>query len=493
MAHPHTAERLKRLLNRALFLGSLGVVAWQLAASPAAAQPDAANRAQEAQTIAFGSRTIQLRVDHLPGNQAWAERVTQVVVASGSVLEGIIGVPYPGPDAMTVSERTSDQLSGYAGMAGCSHVVCNIRLQSDFDDTTLLHELTHAWTPSFRNRWLAEGMSEYVSYRASRLIEGRSYPAVQLAGDRPPFPLLDWLITVELTQASEEEVQAVYEGYYWSERLFEQLEAAVGRDALKRTMVSVVPAPAGTVGVRRFIDALDEAGAQADDLFIRYVFPPERESEVRDRRVARDRLAALSARSAAEAPELSQDVLSPLREQLAAWEFAPVIASLNRLEQGLSAYLQVRDQLPVLRSQADQAGLPHPYAFDDAVQTWAFAPLLESIDDYAPAVEAYTTAKARLSEPRSLRQKLGLLGGDRPESHLDAAAAHFAAANFRGSADESHAAEAALEEAHTRAVRNGAIGVAILVLLLTSAALVLRWALTGQPSVSAASESQPSD
>ena len=477
------------MLNRALFIGSLAVVAWQLAASPADAWPDNAARAQEAQTITFGSRTIQLRLDHAPGHQAWAQRVTDLIVAGGPVLEDLIGVPYPGPDAITVSERTSDQLSGYAGMAGCSHVVCHIRLLPDFDDQTMLHELTHAWTPSFRNRWLAEGMSEYISYRASRLIDGRSYPVVEPAGDRPPFPLLDWLLTVELTQASEEEVQTVYEGYYWSERFFEQLEATVGRDALKRSIAAVVPAPAGTVGVRRFMDALDESGTQADDLFIRYVFPPERESEIRDRRAARDRLAALSARTVAETPELAQDVFTPVRERLNAWEFAPALAALDHLEQGLNAYLQLRDQLPALRAQADQAGLPHPYAFDDALKTWAFAPVLESITDYSPAIEAYAAANAKLAESRSLRQKVGLLVGDQPESHLHAAVAHFAAGNFRASADESRAAEAALVETNSRALTNAAIGAGILLLFVVAAIVLIRWARTQQTAPSAAPES----
>jgi hypothetical protein len=222
------------------------------------------------------------------------------------------------------------------------------------------------------------------------------------------------------------------------------------------------------------MDALDESGAHADDLFIRYVFPPERESEIRDRRTARDRASALSARAAAEAPELSQEVFNPIREQLANWEFAAVLASLDRLEQGFGAYLQLRDQIPALRAAAEQAGLPAPYAFEDALKTWAFQPFFDSLADFTPAIEAYTAAEQKLSEPRSITQQLGLIGR-RPESHLEAARGNFAASNFRAAIDDSHAAEAALADANSLGLRNAGIGAAVLVLLVISAFFVLRW------------------
>ena len=138
------------------------MVASLITAPEAGAQPGPAPIAGEVQTTTFGSRTIELTVDGSLGDAEWAQRVTDLVIAGGPALEELIGVPFPGPDAMTISERTSEELSGYAGMAGCSHVVCGIRLLPDFDDTTLLHELTHAWTQSFRNRWLAEGNAEYI-------------------------------------------------------------------------------------------------------------------------------------------------------------------------------------------------------------------------------------------------------------------------------------------------------------------------------------------
>jgi len=144
------------------------------------------------------------------------------------------------------------------------------------------------------------------------------------------------------------------------------------------------------------------------------------------------------------------------------------------LEQGLNAYLQLRDQLPALRAAAEQAGLPAPYTFEDALKTWAFQPLLDSIADFTPAIEAYTTARQKLAEPRTITQRIGLIG-QRPESHLDAAVGNFAAANFRASIDESQAAEAALADANSLALRNGAIAGVVLLLLAISAVFVLRW------------------
>lgn len=438
--------------------------------------------AAEGETIAFGSRTVELTVDGSPGHVEWEQRVTGLVAAAGAVLEELIGVPYPGPDSMAVSERSDEQLDGYAGTAGCSHVTCHIRLSSTFDNTTLLHELTHAWTQSFRNRWLAEGVAEFISDRASARIDGRPLPAVEPAGDSPPFALLDWTISVDLETAEEELMVREYEGYYWSNRFFQQLEATVGADALKRTIVAVVPLPDGSVGVRRFMDALDDAGGvQADDLFIRYIFPPGRASEVTGRRAARDRLSALTVRVAAEAPELSQDVLAPVQAHVAAWEFPQALTAIDHLESGLTAYLSLRDRLSALRTAAETAGLAYPHPLQNALQTWDFAPFLDRIDEAESAIVTYSTAKERLAAPRGLWQRIGLFG-QRPENGLDSAAQAFAAANFNQSIDRSHDAEASLEAAGDRAVTNLLIVGGLLASIVIGGFAIWRWGLRTDPT-----------
>ena len=467
-----------------LFVAFVALFATGLAAAPpAGARPSEDRNPSSSETIAFGSRTVELTLNHSTGGPAWDGRVRDLVVTAGPVLEDLIGVPYPGPDKIGVNERTSGQLGGYAGLAGCSHVVCNIRLSTGFRDKTLLHELTHAWTQSFRNRWLAEGMAEYISARASAKLDGRDLPTVKLAHDRPPFALQDWLLTIDFNTAEEEQIQNEYEGYYWSERFFEQLEATIGADALKRALAIVVPLPAGTVGVRRFMDAVDDAGgANADDLFMRYVFPEDNASDVRARRTAHDRLAAISTRAAAEAPELTHGVFTRVGEDITAWEFEPALAALDRLDKGLSAYLQLRDRLPALKSSADAAGLAYPYPLQSALPTWDFTPFLATIDDAGPAIEAYIDAKDKLSKPRSAWQRLGLIG-HRPEEELERAAQQFAAADFKGSIHRSQAAAAQLDGARTRAETFFIIAGATLLPVLMAAALVAwRWKPRSQSS-----------
>ena len=480
---PHSDPRTRsgsavsRLLVLVLFLAAVG---GQLV-SPAPGAPAAAGaNAGETQTISFGSRTVELTLDH-SGNNEWAGRVSDIVVAGGPALEELIGVPYPGPEKMTISERTDEQLDGYAGTAGCSHVVCHIRLLPDFDDTTLLHELTHAWTQSFRNRWLAEGMAEYISDRASARIDGRSFPVTEPAADRPPFPLLDWMLTIDFATAEEQDIRSEYEGYYWSKRFFDQLEATIGPDALKRTMAAVVPLQSGTVGVRRFMDALDDAGAQADDLFTRYVFPPDREQEIRDRRASRDRLAALTARSAAEAPDLPQEVFVPVREQVAAWEFAPALAALDRLEMGLNAYLQLRDRLSAFNGEATAAGLAYPLSYQNAAASWAFAPILDTIDQAEAALNAYVAAETKVSAPRTLWQRIGLALKS-PDGDLEEAGLAFAAGSFDESVAYSHSAEASLADAGSRAAVNVLIAGAVLLAIILGGAVFLLWAARSEPT-----------
>ncbi|HEV8574966.1 MAG TPA: hypothetical protein VGR43_09695, partial [Dehalococcoidia bacterium] len=326
---------------------------------------------------------------------------------------------------------------------------------------------------SFRNRWLAEGMAEYISDRAAARIDGRSFPVSEPAGDRPPFPLLDWVLGIDFETAEEQAIVNEYEGYYWSKRFLDQLEATVGADALKRTMAAVVPLQAGTVGVRRFMDALDEAGAPADDLFIRYVFPSDREQEIRDRRASRDRIAALTARSAAEAPDLPQIVFDPVRAQVANWEFAPALAALDRLEQGLIAYFQLKDRLSALNAEAESAGLAYPIPYRDAAASWAFTPILDTIDQAEAALDAYVAAKTKVSAPWTLWQQIGLVLKS-PDGDLEAAALAFNAGSFDESADRSHAAGASLEGASARGSVYAAIAGAILLALVLAGVLLFR-------------------
>jgi len=103
-------------------------------------------------------------------------------------------------------------------------------------------------------------MAEYISDRAAARIDGRTILVAEPAGDRPPFPLLDWMLSIDFNTAGEEQVTNEYEGYLWSKRFFDQLEATIGPDALRRAMTAVVPLQAGTVGVRRFMDAVDDPG-----------------------------------------------------------------------------------------------------------------------------------------------------------------------------------------------------------------------------------------
>src|SRR5262245_51461621 len=93
-------------------------------APPAGASPRGDRPPSSRETITFGSRTIELTLNHSDGGPDWDSRVRNLVVEAGPVLEDLIGVPYPGPDKVGISERTNEQLSGYAGLAGCSHIAC---------------------------------------------------------------------------------------------------------------------------------------------------------------------------------------------------------------------------------------------------------------------------------------------------------------------------------------------------------------------------------
>jgi len=91
----------------------------------------------------------------------------------------------------------------------------------------------------------------------------------------------------------------------------------------------------------------------------------------------------------------------------------------------------------------------------------------------------------KLAAPRGIWQRIGLLGRS-PDAELDRAAQAFASADFTGTIDHSQAAEAQLQGAGSRALMNLVVGAGTLALVLAAAALLLRWALTQEPSPTSA-------
>ena len=128
-------------------------------------------RADE-RAVEFGDSTLQLV--SLPGDMAWTDFAAERVTAGLPVLEDIIGEPWPG-GMDKIREDVSPHVLGHVWF---DHTADEIVVAEDLDEATLFHELTHAWLNPDRlqERWLYEGLTEVVAYRAVEALGGTSDP-----------------------------------------------------------------------------------------------------------------------------------------------------------------------------------------------------------------------------------------------------------------------------------------------------------------------------
>ncbi len=82
-----------------------------------------------------------------------------------------------------IREDVSPHVLGHAWF---DHAADEIVVSEDLDEATLLHELTHAWLNPDRlqERWLEEGLTEVVAYRAVEALGGASEPLRHRTGQR---------------------------------------------------------------------------------------------------------------------------------------------------------------------------------------------------------------------------------------------------------------------------------------------------------------------
>jgi hypothetical protein len=99
-----------------------------------------------------------------PEDREWLDRVSSVVEASVPDLETAIGLPWPVDRELGISEVSSTQIEGYAGLYDSA--TDEIQISEDLDEQIIVHETAHAWFNGglFAQRWISEGLAdEYAS------------------------------------------------------------------------------------------------------------------------------------------------------------------------------------------------------------------------------------------------------------------------------------------------------------------------------------------
>lgn len=415
-------------------------------------------RADE-RAVEFGDNTLQLL--SLPGDTAWTDFAAEHVTAGLPVLEDIIGEPWPGG-----MDKIREDVSPHVlGRAWFDHTAEEIVVAEDLDEATLLHELTHAWLNPFRlrERWLYEGLTEVVAYRAVEALGGTSEPPP--APDRAAPPALALNAWKEPTGKPDTAVDDY--AYAAASNAVGQLVGSRDDDTFTALVVAAcagesayelvgsVEENQGRTDWQRFLDLVEVRTGNADaaQVYRTWVVDADQAALLDERATAR--------RAYTDVDAADGDWLPPLglRSAMTDWEFAAagdVVAGIGTAPADAAA----------VQEAADAAGLPDPdavrKAYEEASDADAYAALGSMLPRASAVVGDVGDASRIAAADRDLVSDLGelLLGVDR-------AAARARAALDAGDLD------AAAENAD-RAARSAGwatptgIGVVVLVLALVA-------------------------
>src|SRR5262245_9042027 len=128
-----------------------------------------------------------------PEDTRWRRRVTSLLTRSLPDLVERIGLPWPVDGPLNVLEVHTPLLEGYAGFYDPGSD--DITISENLDDTTIVHEASHAWFNSglFTERWINEGLAEEYSSRILQAeTRGRIDPGGVRRSEKLAFPLGSW-------------------------------------------------------------------------------------------------------------------------------------------------------------------------------------------------------------------------------------------------------------------------------------------------------------
>jgi hypothetical protein len=426
--------------------------------------------------VVLSSGTVDLQVRAWNDDPAWGEETLALLSEALPLLEEEIGLDYPRVGPLAVVEVVPDVPGAISEPALGEGEIAVAFNQPDF---TTLHQVAHVWISEqlAGDRWIREGFaSQAAAAVAPQLKVALPYdPDTRLRElpDGVAFPLFSW-------GAGEATAQQDAFGYAASWALAERLAAAVGPDGLRlawrRIAAGVgayepvgdeVPDPSGQpvtpVDTRRLLDQLEAvSGVELGQEFASHVFDEAAAAELPLRAAAREALdQLLVAASDWGAPD-------PVIADLSAWRFDVAQVAMAQAR----TWLDGRDEL---LAAIERAGLTTPDRLRDRYRTsGGGADAQDELDAEVAVVAGYADVRAMLSRTPSVVERVGLLGGEAPSSHLAAAATLFAEGDLRGAAEEVDAARARLAGAAADGLVRVISTAAVLAVLLGLAIVVAR-------------------
>lgn len=363
------------------------------------------------------------RIRAWPGDDAWADFAAAQITRGLPVLEEMLGQPWPNGDTFDVMESVDPALVGYAGWYD------GLQQRIEFDDQTVLHELSHAWFNSdlLLSRWMSEGLAEtYAELAIERLGDTPDEPVGAAHGDRGALRLAEW----DVPTGTDDEIRDTETfGYAASHLVVSSITEEIGVGKMSEVMAAM---EAGTTSYlvddqpivlgphidwRRFLDLVEDVGGStsAEGLYRDWVVRDTELGELDARAATRTRYHELATRAAAWAmPE-------GVARSMAAWNFSGAAERMDAAGSVLDA-----------REAADAVlgplGLVLPVsvgqAYASSVSPDDLAAVTTTIRRYQQVGEVLAGSRTEAEAPRTFIERVGLRGAD-PEADADAAIAAF--------------------------------------------------------------------
>lgn len=304
-----------------------------------------------------------VKVLSLPGDDKWADFVTDQLKEGVPALEAQIGVPWPG-GLEQIREDVAPAVTGYAWF---DHREKEIVLGEELDTALLLHEASHAWfnDAQFADRWVREGLAELVAHRLDGRIgeDGKPRKAPKRTS-KVAVPLADWHET-SLQQVDDAELYAYAAAYTAMNQLVGDLDDAALSELITAAYFgeSVYELP-GTrlkggprTDWRRFLDLVEDrtGNEKAAGTFRTWVVPKGSRGVLDERVAARESYRGFDSTDGAWQPPQG------LRGLMADWQFA----GSQRLIDQLAGAAADAGQL---QQAAAAAGIAEPATVRDAYQ-----------------------------------------------------------------------------------------------------------------------------
>ncbi len=357
-------------------------------------------------TVELGDQDVEVLA--FSDDKRWLRFVSSRMTSGVPVLAEMVGTPWPG-GLTTVREDLSVNVRGYDGWFDSSDD--SITIGERLDQELLYHELLHAWasSASFEERWLYEGIAQYVAARA-----------VATQGDEPArrkpvsatseqaVPLNTWGDAGGRVQPTDGY------GYPASYRAMEALLDGMDDDTRSRVLAAAIAGQSAyavsgetrltgsRTGWQRFLDLVQVLGHEnaAPRTFNTWVLTPSERKLLQDRRRALADYQDLDDADGQWVPPLG------VRRAMTYWEFELAQRDLPQVADLGPAAIEVQEA-----AQRHDMEVPESVValYQDAESAAAYDELSDTLPKAAAAVEAVGTANAAAADSRNPVTALGAL------------------------------------------------------------------------------------